>query len=171
MQQDNTNQSIQNKLRQDALSNVGKQDVQHEETPTWISSTSWGIGIIVAIIVKIAIVANMDRMTSEGIFFPLIAAIIAGLIAKVSSHAIILGLCSAAKSAKQGVSVVAKSGSKKIDSITSAVAEKVTRAIENGKNNARLDNEKELLRQKVNDLELQQLKKRISELEEKLKNK
>lgn len=52
-----------------------------------------------------------------------------------------------------------------------SVAEKVTKAIENGKNNAKLENEKELLKQKINDLEIQQLKKRISDLEEQLKNK
>lgn len=166
------NTSIQEQLRQQALKNTEKQNPSKEgEAPSWISPASWWIGGITAFVVKIAIIANIDRRTPEDFFAPLGIAIVTCFVVKVCSYAILEWLCSAAKSAKTGASAVAKASSKKFDSITSAVAEKVTKAIENGKNNAKLENEKELLKQKVNDLEIQQLKKRISDLEQQLKNK
>lgn len=166
------NTSIQEQLRQQALKNAGNQTPSKEgDVPSWISPASWWIGGIVAFIVKIAIIANIDRRTPEDFFAPLGIAIVTLFFVKVCSYAILTWLCSAAKSAKTGASAVAKASSKKFDSITSAVAEKVTKAIENGKNNAKLENEKELLKQKINDLEIQQLKKRISDLEEQLKDK
>ena len=169
----NTNKlSIQEQLRKQALRNAGKQDLPEEETvPSWISPASWWIGGIVAFVVKIAIIANIDRRTPEDFFAPLGIAIVAFFLVKVCSYAILEWLCSAAKSAKTGAKAVAQASSKKFDSITSAVTEKVTKAIENGKNNAKLENEKELLKQKVNDLEIQQLKQRISDLEKQLKDK
>lgn len=170
MQNNNTQPSIREQLKHHALNTAIKQKDKKESIASWILPTSWCIGGVVSIIIKSAIASNMDRGTSPSEAFALmILGSIVGLFVVLCSYHLLLALCSVAVSAKKGAGTIVKATSQELDTITSAVAKKVTKAIESGKNEAKIKNEKEILRQKVTDLELQQLKKRISDLEKQLK--
>ena len=170
--QNNNQPSIKEQLKQRALNNAIKQKEEKQNTPSWVLPTSWCIGGIAAIILKASFAANMDGAASASEAFGLmLLGSVVGLLVVLFSYPLLFAMCSVAVSAKKGAGTIVKATSQGLDTITSAAAKKVTKAIESGKNEAKIENEKEMLRQKVTDLELQQLKKRISDLEKQLKEK
>jgi uncharacterized membrane protein YgcG len=129
--QNNNQPSIKEQLKQRALNNAIKQKEEKQNTPSWVLPTSWCIGGVVSIIIKSAIASNMDMGTSPSEAFALIIlGSIVGLFVVLCSYHLLLALCSVAVSAKKGAGTIVKATSQELDTITSAVAKKVTKAIE-----------------------------------------
>lgn len=163
-------QDIKQRIKQQSIYNAGGQGITYTEPPTWISTTSWWIGGVVAFITFFAFLANVKSNDGVNVFGAFFCALFYGFILKGLSRAIFYGIYHGGRYAKQGAIAATKEGSKLLDNATAAVAKKITIAVEKGKAEAKLEQEKQekqKLKERVTDLELQYLRQRIDELEKK----
>lgn len=162
----NNNLEIKQKLKKDSIKNASLQGVNYKEKPSWIYYVSWIIGGIIGLISFFALLIDKNEIYSAilaGVSFCLSSAII--------SYIILLAFFYGSKFVKKGAIIVAKKSSSIIDSTTTNITKKISTAMEKGKDEAKLEQEKRFLKEKIKDLELQNLQNRIAELEKELHKK
>ena len=141
---------------------------QWNGTPCWISQVSWVIGVISFIIGCICLIQESNNI--NGIFV-LLGGIWGGIIYKLISYAILVGIYKIYIALKKGSYIAYEKGAKAIDSVGVAVVKKAQHITETAKEENKIEHEKQILKNRINDLELQKLKKRVAELEEELNKK
>lgn len=160
-------QDIKQRIKQQSLYNAGKQGICYTEDPTWISTISWWIGGIVGFISFFVLLGSEGVNVIESVMGTLLY----GLSFKGLAYVILCGIYYGGKCAKQGAVAATKEGSRLLDNATTAVAKKITIAVEKGKTEAKVEHEKQMLHKQMTDLELQYLRKRVEELEKKVNDK
>ena len=160
-------EDIKQRIRLQSIQNAEKQGITYSENPAWISTVSWWIGGVTALISFFAAISLLEEQ--KGAAF--LAGPFYGLLFKGLSYAILCGIYYGGKYAKQGVVSATKEGGKLLDNATTVVAKKITIAIEKGKREAEIEQEKHMLNKQVADLELQYLRKRVEELEKRIDGK
>ena len=163
---------IKQQIRAQALHNADQRGITYKEDPAWISVISWWIGGIMGVMftVIMLLAEKNTRQPIEMAVF-IVSGITSAIMFKAISHIILVCLFHGGKIVKQGAVAATKEGSKLLDDATSAVAKKITIAVERGEAEAKIEQEKQRLKEQITDLELQQLRKRVEELEKQVDNK
>lgn len=151
---------------------------EQKGTPGWISRVSWGITIFFSIIGFFMLIPDLQRHYSEPIdiiIASLFSSCINLIIIKLISYGVLVCIDNIWKrfyaSAPKTINYIADKSSKTIDDIAVGVVKKAHSIKQRAKEEADREHEKQILKERINDLELQKLKQRVSELEEELKNK
>lgn len=163
--------SIKHRIKNESIGNANDFGANYEEYPEWISVVSWWISVIIALFALMGLsVAHSENKNDPSFIAVIFGVFVCGLMAKGISHGLLIFIWNCCKIVKKGASIVAKTSSQKFDSIASSVSRKVSQAADMDRMSSRIVGEEELLRKKINDLEMQQLKKRVKDLEEQLKD-
>ena len=145
---------LQKKLKQESIENASLQGIDYSEPskpPTWISYGSWGFGAICGFIFFVGILTENENLLGS-----LVGGIIFCLIIKAISYSILRIFFEGGKLVKKGATIVTT---------------KIATAVEKEHQKSRLEQEKKFLKERINDLELQNLRNRVAELEKELHNK
>ncbi len=165
------NDDIKQQIRQDSIQHANQQRIFYEKEPRWISTTSWCIGGVALLLCLIAELSIDSFKSDTSVLMFFLFPIIGGFGFAVQTYFILSIIFHGGKAVRKGTIVVANKGGEILNSATVTVAKKITTAVEKGKMEAKLEQEKTFLREQVHDLEIQQLQQRIAELEKKMKNK
>ena len=167
------NSDIKQQIKQKSIDKA-IQNGTYEEIPSWISQTSWGISIFISIIGFCMLIqdsAGHGAGEVAAVIFSLISTLFGLIIYKFIIYAVLVGIYKIFINVPKTIGYVADKGSKAIDSVGVTVVKKAQTIMENAKEENKIEQEKQILKNRINDLELQKLKKRVAELESELNNK